>query len=51
MSTLLEYFPTFSGRYLVVPRLDRAVLSVINFILGRYVCGRASGQVAFVLFL
>jgi hypothetical protein len=50
MSTLLECFLTFSGRHLVVPRLDRAALSIINFIPGRYVCSRASGQVAFYAF-
>jgi hypothetical protein len=50
MSTLLECFLTFSGRYLVVSRLDRAVLSIVNFIPGRYVYSRASRQVTFCAF-
>jgi len=36
-----EYIPTFSGRLLVVPRLARTLLSIVDFILGRYISGRA----------
>src|ERR1700712_770590 len=50
ISTLLECFPTFSGRHLVVPRLDRAALSIVDFIPGRCVCSRAPGPVAFCAF-
>jgi hypothetical protein len=45
-STLLECIPTFSGKPLVVPRLDRAALSVVDFIPGRCICGRAPDRVA-----
>ena len=45
-STLLECFPTFSGKNLVVPRLDCAALSVVDFILGSCVCESVLGRVA-----
>ncbi len=39
VSILLEYFPTFSGNPLVVPCLARAMLRVVDRILGSCVCG------------
>src|ERR1700744_6657013 len=47
MSSLLECLPTFSGRLLVVPRLAHALLSMVDFIPGRCVGGRAFAPVAF----
>ena len=48
--TRLDCFPIFSGRLEVVPRLDRAVLSIVDSILGGCACGTDSGRVAFCVF-
>ena len=46
VSTLLDSFPTLSGKVLVVPHLVRAMLSVINLALGTGVCGSLPCHVA-----
>ena len=46
MSILLEYFPTFSGKHLVMPRLARVEFSIVDFIPGSSVCGQDPGRVA-----
>ena len=50
MSTLLGCDPTLSGKHLVVPRLARAALSMVDFIPGRWVFSWLSGSVAFCAF-
>jgi hypothetical protein len=39
VSTLLEYFPMFSGNPLMVLFLARAILRVVDRILGSCICG------------
>ena len=46
VSTFLECFPTFSGKPSLVSSLERAILRVVDFILGSYVCGVAPCWVA-----
>ena len=48
--TFLECLPTLSGRLLVVPRLARATLSVVDLTLGSCVCGSVPCRVASLAF-
>ena len=50
VSTLLESFPIFSGKLLVVSLLARATLSVVDRTLGSCVCGFVSRRVASLAF-
>ncbi len=52
ISIFLEYFPIFSGKFLVLFCVDRVTLSVIDRIFGSCVCGVAFYRVAvFICFL
>ena len=50
MSTFLDSFPTFSGKLPVVPRLARAMLSVVDRALGSGVCGSVPCRVVSLAF-
>jgi len=49
ISILLKCLPTLSGKYLMVPRLERVILNIVNFILRNFIFKRDLSRVAFFI--